>query len=75
MMDTMKISDAISGILAEFTTIPDGDKQNYNVESSEYYQGLSESDCDLEEVRMLVKIIDELVGGYRELCDQFGDKF
>ena len=72
----MIISNSITEIINEFLELDAGDKQFYDIRSTEVWQELVELELtDSVEICQLEQIIDTLAENYNELCNQFGDKF
>jgi hypothetical protein len=72
----MLVREAIEEILNEFTSLNDGDKQIFKPEQTEAYQTLVDENLQYNDKFLsFLVIIDNLISGYRELCDQYGDLF
>jgi len=70
------ISNAITEIIGEFIETPDGDKQCFDPTGTDGYEMLCEAGLEIEdEVDKLERILNDIISGYEELCNQFGDKF
>lgn len=68
------LTEKISEIIQEFTEIPDGSKQDFDIYDTEAYRDLKEAGLTNEiEVINLTFTINNLVNSYEQLCDMFGD--
>lgn len=68
------VTEKITEIIQEFTEIPDGSKQDFDIYETEAYIELKEKGLTNEtEVVNLTFTINNIVNSYEQLCDLFGD--
>ena len=68
------LSEEIWNILYDFMHTPDGDKQCFDIYTTDGYKTLEEHELtNHEEVIQLRITIEDIVNSYTQLCDLFGD--